>query len=172
MSSLELNKIAAAVLLSSLIAMVVGTVANILYKPKLKLEERGYKIEVSESDAASDEPQEKQISIEELMAQANAENGQKIVKKCISCHSFEKGGSNKIGPNLWAVVGGPKAHRSDFVYSAAMKSAGGNWDVESLYHFLNKPSKYIPGTKMSFAGIKKPEDLADVIAYLKSDSEN
>lgn len=171
MSSLELNKIAAAVLLSSLIAMVVGTVANILYKPKLKLEERGYEIEVSEDSGSSGEPEEKQLSIEELMAQANAENGKKIAKKCISCHSFDKGGDNKIGPNLWAIVDGPKAHRSDFAYSGALQSAGGHWDVESLYHFLHKPSKYLPGTKMSFAGLRKPEDLADIIAYLKSDSE-
>ena len=171
MSSLELNKIVAAILLSSLIAMVVGTVANILYKPKLKLEERGYEVEVSEDSGASGAPEENPLSIEELMAKANVENGKKIAKKCISCHTFEKGGDNKIGPNLWAIVDGPKAHRSDFAYSGAMKSAGGNWDIESLYHFLNKPSKFIPGTKMSFVGLKKPEELADIIAYLKSDSK-
>lgn len=166
MSGLELNKIAAAILLSSLIAMLVGTVANILYKPKLEPKERGYQVEITEDTSVGDEKAE-EINIQELMANASAENGKKIAKKCISCHSFEQGGANKIGPNIWNIVDAPKAHSSSFAYSSAMKSFGGTWTIDNLYAFLHKPSKYMPGTKMSFAGLRKPEDIADVIAYLK-----
>lgn len=169
MSGLELNKIAAAVLLSSLIAMVVGTVANILYKPKLEIAERGYEVEVTE-DSSAVVAEEVQLSIEELMAQANAENGKKVAKKCISCHSFEQGGANKIGPNLYAIMGAPKAAKPGFAYSAALKAVGGVWDNESMYAFLQKPSKAVPGTKMSFAGLRKPEDIADVMLYLQQNN--
>ena len=166
MSGLELNKIAAAVLLASLIAMVVGTVANILYKPKLQVAQRGYEVEVTE-DAKSVGEEVVQLSLVELMAQANAQNGKKIAKKCVSCHTFDAGGAHKIGPNIHNIVGAPKASREGFAYSGALKALGGSWDDESLYAFLKKPSKYVPGTKMSFAGLRKPQDIADMIAYLK-----
>ena len=101
------------------------------------------------------------------MAKANAASGAVIIKKCVSCHSFDNGGANKVGPNLWKVAGGQKRHKANFVYSKAFEALTGVWDDESLYHYLNKPSKFAPGTKMSFAGISKPEEIADVIAYLK-----
>ena len=168
MSGLELNKIIAAILLASLIAMLVGFTANILYKPKLEVAERGFAVEIEEaSDSASDKAKE-QVDIKQLMAQANAETGAKIAKKCVSCHTFDKGGANKIGPNLWNIVNAPKASRSGFAYSKAFSSLEGNWDIDSLHIFLHKPSRYIPGTKMSFVGIKKPQDVADVIAYLQT----
>jgi cytochrome c len=168
MSGIELNKIAAAILLASLIAMVVGFVANILYKPKLELSQRGYHLEIEEADStnAGGTP-EVPVDIKALMAKANAEAGAAIIKKCISCHTFDNGGANKIGPNLWKVAGGPKAHNKGFAYSKAMETAGGVWDDESLFKFLHKPSKFIPGTKMSFVGLSKPEEIVDVIAFLK-----
>ncbi len=170
MSGLELNKIAASILLSSLIALIVSFVANILYKPDLEIEKRGYKIEVSENDSsASDAGQQpkEEVNIEEIMASANAEHGAKIIKKCVNCHSLEQGGSNKVGPNLWGIVGKKKGTVPGFNYSKALLAFGGIWDKNSLYHFLQKPSKYMPGTKMSFAGLKKPQDIANVIAFLK-----
>jgi cytochrome c len=168
MSGIELNKIAAAILLASLIAMVVGIVSNILYKPKLDLAQRGYQVEVTETTGASGPSiEEAPVDIKALMAKANAENGAVIVKKCVSCHSFDKGGANKVGPNLWAVAGGAKKHKQDFAYSKAFEALSGTWDDDSLFHYLHKPSKYVPGTKMSFAGLSKPEEIADVIAYLK-----
>jgi cytochrome c len=167
MSGLELNKIAAAILLASLIAMVVGVVSNILYKPKLEVAQRGYQSEVAENDAPAGQAEEKPLDIEKLMANANAEAGAKTIKKCVACHSFEQGGASKVGPNLWKIVNAQKGQKTDFLYSKAMLAAGGIWDNESLFHFLQKPSKFIPGTKMSFAGIRKPEEIADVIAYLK-----
>lgn len=168
MSGLELNKIIAAILLASLIAMLVGTVANILYKPNLTASTKGYQVEVTEDTSSPDGDQKQTVDIEKLMASANAENGKNIAKKCVSCHTFEQGGAAKVGPNLFNVVNAPKAHIDGFPYSKAMLSAGGTWDVDSLYHFFNKPGKFIPGTKMSFAGLAKPEDIADVIAYLKT----
>lgn len=167
MSGLELNKIAAAILLASLIAMIVGVVSNILYKPKLEVAQRGYQIEVAEGDTPAGQLEEEPVDIEKLMANANAEAGAKAIKKCVACHSFEQGGANKVGPNLWKIVNAKKGHRDDFPYSKSMLAAGGTWDNESLFHFLQKPSKFMPGTKMSFAGIRKPEEIADVIAYLK-----
>ena len=169
MSGLELNKIAAAVLLASLIAMVVGVVSNVLYKPKLEVAQRGYQIEVAES-SGSEVPggvPEAPLNIEELMASANADVGAKTIKKCVSCHSLDQGGANKVGPNLWKIVNAQKGKKAGFPYSKAMIASGGSWDDESLFHFLKKPGKFIPGTKMSFAGIRKPEDIANVIAYLK-----
>ncbi len=168
MSGIELNKIAAAILLASLIAMIVGFVANILYKPKLELAQRGYHLEIEAGDAGNIKAQEeKPVDIKELMAKANAEAGAVVIKRCVSCHSFDSAGANKVGPNLWKVAGGPKAHKKDFSYSKAMETAGGVWDDESLYKFLHKPSKFMPGTKMSFAGLSKPEEIANVIAFLK-----
>lgn len=169
MSGLELNKIAAALLLSALIAMIVGVVANILYKPKLEVATRGYAVQVVEgADSGAPDAKEVPINIPELMATANAEEGAKVIKKCLSCHSFEQGGANKVGPNLWKVHGGPKAHRSDFPYSKALAAAGGIWDDESMFNFLHKPSKFLPGTKMSFVGLSNPQDIANVIAYFKA----
>jgi len=169
MSGLELNKIAAAVLLASLIAMVVGVVSNVLYKPKLEIAQRGYQIEVAENSGVkvhSNVP-EVSLNIEELMASANADAGAKTIKKCVSCHTLDQGGASKVGPNLWKIVNAQKAGNADFSYSKAMLATGGAWDEKSLFHFLEKPGKFIPGTKMSFAGIRKPEDIANVIAYLK-----
>ena len=167
MSGIELNKIVAAILLASLIAMLVGFVANILYKPKLELSQRGYHLEIEEDPAASSGAAEVVIDVKALMAKANAAAGEIIVKRCISCHSFDNGGANKVGPNLWGVPGSQKISKKDFAYSKAMEATGGVWDDDSLFKFLHKPSKFIPGTKMSFVGLSKPEDIANVIAFLK-----
>ena len=169
MSGFELNKIAGAVLLAALIAVVVVNVVDILYKPNLLAKPRGYEVAVvtdGPETAVAAVPEEK-VDIAALMKTASAANGENIAKKCLACHSFEKGGPNKIGPNLWNIVGNDKISHPDYKYSDAMKAKGGKWDDESLYHFLNKPSKFIPGTKMSFAGISKPQEIADMIAFLK-----
>lgn len=170
MSGFELNKITAAILLASLIAMIVGVIAHAIYKPKLDIAQRGYKIEVTEGGPAQDNSKpEEPVDIKKLMTSANAAEGEKIVKKCTTCHALEQGGANKIGPHLWKIHGAPKGKVEGFTYSKALASAGGVWDDESLYHFINKPSKFIPGTKMTFAGLSKPEDIANVIAFLKAE---
>ncbi|WP_375326699.1 c-type cytochrome [Candidatus Tisiphia endosymbiont of Nemotelus uliginosus] len=170
MSGIELNKIVASILLASLIAMMVGFIANILYKPLLHPESRGYTIAVTDNsiDDISKTGASEPINVAELMKNANAQAGSNIIKKCLMCHTFDKDGANKVGPNLWNVVGSKKAKVENYKYSTALTNIGGIWDEESLFHFLHKPNQYIPGTKMTFAGLNKPQDIADVVAFLKT----
>ena len=105
-----------------------------------------------------------------LLAKADSSHGQSLAQICSACHSFQKNGPSKVGPNLWGVVGSPHAAK-DYPYSAAMKALPGVWDYESLNRFLYKPMDYVPGTKMSFAGLRKAGDRADVIAWLRTQSD-
>lgn len=113
-----------------------------------------------------------EVDFKTLMAQADPAAGEKVFNKCKACHDAEKGGPNKVGPNLWGVVGGPTAHKGDFSYSAGLAGKHGTWTYEDLNAFLTNPKEYIPGTKMTFAGLSKAEDRANVIAYLRSNSDN
>jgi len=102
---------------------------------------------------------------------ASAENGMKVAAKCKACHTFEQGGANRTGPNLWGIVGAPVTHKDDFSYSSAMvaeKAKIGHWDKEHLNAYLENPKEYVPGTKMQFNGIKKPADRADLVAWLET----
>jgi cytochrome c len=110
--------------------------------------------------------------IKPLLAQADPAGGEKVFGKCKSCHNAEKGGANQVGPNLWNVVGSPKAHHEGFAYSAALSGKGGEWTYEDLNTFLSSPKSYAPGTKMSFAGLSKPADRAAVIAWLRTRSDS
>lgn len=175
MSGMEWNKIAASILLSGLIAMVAAKVTDILYVPILDPKERGYQVEgvqIAANPATSTPKEPVIIKIGALMAAANAQEGKSIAKKCVACHSFVSGGKNKVGPNLWNVLDAEKGHHPDFKYSKALMDKGGKWDYESLYHFLRSPKNFISGTKMSFAGLKTPEEVADVIAYLRESASS
>lgn len=169
MSGLELNKVAAGVLVAGLIAMVSGKVADGLYHPVHEVEKRGYAVEVAEDTGAegagaTDKPE----NILPLLASADVAAGEALTKKCTSCHTFENGGANKVGPNLYGIVGADVAHKSDYSYSDAMAAQGGAWDYNSLSSFLKKPKAHVPGTKMAFAGMSKEEDRANIIAYLRT----
>jgi cytochrome c len=107
-----------------------------------------------------------------LLAKADPDHGAQIARQCQACHNFAKGGPNMVGPNLWGVVDGPHAHKADFAYSEAMKNFKGIWDYESINNFIAHPQVYLSGTKMGFAGLKKPEERADVIAWLRLQSDN
>lgn len=173
MDSFEFNKIAGAVLGTLLLVLGLSNLSGILYHAE-KPEKPGYAIEVAEAaapaggDAAAAAPAK---PIAELLASADATRGQAGAKPCMACHSFEKGGPNKVGPDLWEVVERPVASHEGFAYSDALKAKGGNWTYDELNHFIANPKGYVAGTKMGFAGIKDDAKRADVIAYLRSLSD-
>lgn len=167
-SNLENNKIFAAVLVAGITAMLAGFIAEQVTHQD-KLENDAYPIEAVETAAGGEVVEETGPEpIDEFLATADIAKGESLSKACAACHSFDNGGPNKIGPNLWHVVGGPKAHMKDFAYSSALEEMGGTWDYESLNAFLWKPKKFVPGTKMNYIGLKKPEDRAAVIKWLDS----
>lgn len=174
MDSFEFNKIAAAVLIALLTIKGADLVSDALIHPKM-LKENAFKIEgVSVSAHAGEAQPEKKGpgAIEPLLATASAELGAHVFKKCTSCHTIEKGGPNRIGPNLYGIVGAPKAKHPDYVYSKAMESKGGTWTYDDLNVYLYQPRDFVPGTKMSFAGIKDDKERADLIAYLRQETDN
>ncbi|QGR02728.1 cytochrome c family protein [Ehrlichia ruminantium] len=173
MDGFNFNKKITAILFASFIVLFVSNVTDLLYNPSTHTEPaRGYKVDIEQEQNASVQDATAanvQVDIQALIAQANIAKGKEVSKKCVSCHTFEKGGANKVGPNLWHIVGNKKAHLGDaFNYSKAMLSAGGTWEYQDLFQFLTKPQAYVKGTRMAFAGISKPQDIADLIAYIKS----
>lgn len=173
MSNLENNKIFAAVLTAGITLMLTGFIADQIFHHE-KLEKDAVTIEGASGDghgaAISNKPQLPE-PIMAMLATADIEKGAKISKACAACHSFDKGGPVKQGPNLWGVVGRAKASASGFSYSDAMAEKGGEWDYDALNHLMWKPKKYIPGTKMNFAGLKKAKDRAALIGWLREQSD-
>jgi cytochrome c len=175
MKNLENNKLAASVLVAGLIAMVAGKITDVLYTPEASVEKRGYQVEVVASSEAGIDKKDaapEPIAIGELLAIASLEKGQKLFKKCATCHTVNKGGAHKVGPALYNVVGAKAAADNGFAYSAALKEKQISWGYEELFAFLKKPKKYVPGTKMSFAGFKKDADIAAVILYLRENGDS
>ncbi len=169
---MESNKIFAALLLAGIIAMLSGFTAKKMVTIHMP-EEPSYVIEVAETtDAAGGEVAE-EIDILSMIAVGDVAKGEKLSKACAACHSFEKGGPNRVGPNLWDIVNAKHAHLSDFPYSevfVGMKDK--TWTYENISDFLAKPKQYAPGTKMSYIGMKKPEDRANIIAWLRTLSDS
>lgn len=165
---LEFNKMAAAVLTAGLIAIAAGKVADYLYDPETDVNTPGYEIAEADSSASGAAAEEEVFDLAALMAAADAASGQKTAKKCVSCHSFDQGGKHGIGPNLYAIMGDAQAGRAGYAYSSALTGLGGTWTREDMYAFLNKPKAYAKGTKMTFIGLKKPQQVANVIAYLET----
>ncbi len=175
MSSFELNKVAAAILLAGIIAMVCGFIAETAVHPKSPAQ-KAYVVQgVGEPVASGGAPaQEAAIEpIGPLLAKAKPEEGANIAKQCAACHTFDKGGPNRVGPNLYGVIGNQHAHMEGFAYSKVMEGMHDKkWDYEELNKFLANPKAYAPGTKMTFAGLRKPEQRADVIAFLRSKADS
>ena len=174
MDMFEFNKVAGALLGSLLFVIVMHHAVDGLLEPH-ELEETAYMVEVEGGeDAAADATAEtaEQPSLAALLASADPDAGAKVFKKCGACHSADQGGKNKVGPNLYGILGAAKAHRDDFSYSGALKDMGGEWTYEDMAAFLAKPKDFVPGTKMSFAGLKKPEDVANIIAFLRTMSDS
>ena len=174
MDSFELNKIIAAVLLVALLVIGIGKLSNVIFHVD-KPETPGYAIEADQVSSAStnltDQVEEK-IDITALLAMGDVSNGEKIFKKCASCHSIIKGGKNKIGPALYNVVGRKVGGVSNYKYSKTLASYNKEWTFEELNGFLTKPSAYLKGTKMSYAGLRKETDRASIIKYLNQNGDS
>jgi cytochrome c len=167
--NIETNKIAGAVFASLLFVVGVNVIAGGLFAPK-KPAVPGYDLPAPEEAAAggASAPAAPAEPLPVLLAKADPTKGQSSAKKCAACHTFEKGGPNKVGPNLYGVVGRPVASHEGFNYSAALKGKGGEWSFENLNEFVHAPKGYAPGTIMAFAGVAQAQERADILAYLRT----
>ena len=175
MSGLEVNKIIAAIILALLIMAVIGFAGDLIVNIDDKSKEIAYKIDVPDANFEGSETEKKGEIMEPisgLLINASLKKGEKIFKKCGSCHNYQKGNANKVGPNLWNIINRPKASVEGFAYSKALFELSGNWTYDEIAEFLYKPKEYVKGTKMNFAGLKKVEDLANVILFLREQSDN
>jgi cytochrome c len=162
------NTIAGWVLGAGAVALGLSIVTGEYFKPE-RPEKMGYVVEGVEAEGGAAGEAEKPVEF--YLASADPTKGAEVFKKCAACHNAEKGGANALGPNLWGAIGKPHGHVPGFAYSDALKSVPGVWDWNSLNSWLLSPKKYAPGTKMTFAGLSKPEDRANLIAYLNQQSD-
>ena len=170
MDSFEINKIFAAIIVTVLLVLGINKVSDVIFhveKPNVE----GYKVEVK-FVSTSQTNEQSQVDISALLALGSVENGKKVFKKCAACHSINEGGGNKIGPKLWNVMFRTVGSIADYKYSKALSTYGKEWTWEEMNGFLIKPSKWIKGNKMGFAGLKKEEDRASIMLYLNENSNN
>ncbi len=169
MDTLELNKIAGGIFATLLVLYVINGIGNLVVNPD-NLETVAYPVPAMEDVAAAVSIKtDKEIpSLAKMLATADVDKGKRTFKKCATCHTPEQGGKNKVGPNLWNIVGRNIASAGGFSYSSKMSEAEGTWNFESINAFLISPKKYMPGNKMTFPGLKKATDRANVIAYLRT----
>ena len=169
MNGFELNKILAAVLMTVLIVFGVGKFTDFLFRIDVP-SKPAYVVEAVDN-AAKTASVSGDMSIQELLAMGDIEHGKKVFKKCSACHMIASGGKNMIGPNLWGIIGREAASIQGYSYSKALVAMGGKWGFEEMNGFLIKPSAYVKGTKMAFAGLRKEKDRASVIKYLNQNSD-
>lgn len=172
MDSFEFNKIAGALLGSLLFLMGLGILAETIFATPAKFA-AGYALPSAEDKpaAATADTGAKAEPLPVLLAKADPAKGQALAKVCTSCHAFEKGGANKIGPGLWGIVDAKKGAHEGFNYSAALKeraAKGETWSFDNLDKFIANPKGYIQGTAMGYAGMKEADRRADILAYLRT----
>ena len=170
MNSFEINKIITAILVTILVVFGIGKISDLIFDKDDK-KVVAYKIEAPEG-LATQASTETSVDISALLALGDVAHGEKVFKKCKACHSIKQGGGNKIGPKLWNVMFRPVGAITDYKYSKALSSYGKEWSWEEMNGFLIKPSSWIKGNKMGFAGLKSEKDRASVILYLNQNSEN
>lgn len=174
MNLYEWNKMAGAAFGAALLLMVINEIGNVMVKPtELEKSVAGIVLDDGDGDAAesTDAKAEDAPSLGALLAAGDAEKGKKVAKKCAACHTFDNGGKAKIGPNLFNIPGKDIASGT-FKFSTVLAGMDGNWSYENLDAFLTSPKTFAKGTKMSFAGLKKSTDRADIIAYLRQSADS
>ncbi len=172
MDAFELNKIAGAVLFALLILFGAKTATNLIFKVH-KPEKPGYEVEIVEAESGGKAGEAKEeVPLAVLLAEADAGKGERVAKKCAACHTFDKGGANKIGPNLYGVMGRDLGTIDGFAYSGALKGKGGSWGYDELNEFITNPKGFIKGTKMAFAGVKNTKQRADLILYMRGQNDS
>ena len=175
MDSFELNKIIAAILMVALLIIGIGKLSDVIFHVE-KPETPGYSVDIEQKTTldtvVSSETTEEKVDIAALISMGDLATGEKVFKKCAACHSIVKGGKNNIGPALYNVVGRQVGTVNDYKYSKALSGYGKEWTFEELNGYLLKPAKWIKGTKMAFAGLRKEKDRASVILYLNQNSDN
>ena len=169
MNSFEINKIITAILVTILVVFGIGKISDAIFDKDDK-NIVAYKVEAPEG-VATQASTETSVDISALLALGDVAHGEKVFKKCKACHSIKQGGGNKIGPKLWNVMFRPVGAVTEYKYSKALSSYGKEWSWEEMNGFLIKPSSWIKGNKMGFAGLKSEKDRASVILYLNQNSE-
>ena len=171
MNSFEINKIITAILVTILVVFGIGKISDIIFDKDDK-NIVAYKVEVLEGTQGEANAAVTNVDLNALFAMGDVAHGEKIFKKCKACHSINADGGNKIGPKLWNVMFRPVGSIADYKYSKALASYGKEWNWEEMNSFLTKPSKWIKGNKMGFAGLKDERDRTSVILYLNQNSDN
>ena len=171
MDSFEINKIVTALLVVFLVVFGIGKISDMIFQVE-KPNTSAYKVEFAETDKTKGSSSVQAVDIAALLALGSVEHGQKVFKKCSACHSIKKGGRNNIGPALYSVLGRNMGALEDYKYSKALIAFGKDWTFDEMNNFLIKPTSYIKGTKMAFAGLKKEKDRASVILYMNANSDS
>jgi cytochrome c len=175
MSAFEWNKVIGGILVALLVIKVADIAGDSLLHAKVPASKAYPVAGVTPAKPSTTAPAKAEIklaAVGPMLASASADAGAKVARKCAVCHSFDKGGPNKVGPGLWGVVGNKVGSHAGYSYSSALKGKGGNWDYEALNKFLYNPKADVPGTRMGFAGIKNDAERTALIAYMRSRADN